>query len=200
MSASQPQSRGVRDLAVRLAANGIPAGVISPDTQFTAVGRPPVKDPRGVEAFRAELPLILAEFERKNPSFLAQSLPGIVVVTSKDHPHIVADLLGRSVILPGVREATAGDAIFKHLAGRLRNTAITGLAGVGTAPGPSCPLGATVKFGTVSHTVSTFLNHVVQQVPGLVWVVTYDAAEGPSGIRIGIVCPDGTSLRTPIDG
>lgn len=200
MSESQPQTRGVRDLAVRLAANAIPAGVISPDAAFTAVGRPPVKDPRGLEAFRAELPLILAEFERKHPSFLVQSLPGVVVIVDKDQPHIVADLLGRSIFLPGVREATAADAIVKHLAGRLRNTTITGLAGVGPAPGPSCPLGATVKFGPVSHTVSTFLNDVVRQVPGLVWVVTYSVAEQPSNIRIGIVCPDGASLRMPIDG
>ena len=116
VAATQPQSRGVRDLAVRLAANGVPGGFVVAKDDFTAVGRPPLKDPRGREAFRVDLPQVLAEFERKNPRFRAQSLPGWVLVGSKEQPAAVTALLSRAVSLPGLQRTTAGDAIFKHLA------------------------------------------------------------------------------------
>lgn len=195
--ATEPRSDGIRDLAVRLAANRVAAGVISPEQAFTGFGSPPKQDPRGQEIFRAELPAILGEFERANPSFVARSVSGVVVVVRRDQPTLVTEFLARSVIVPGLHETNARDAIFKHLAARLHNTPLSGLIGSGPVPKASCPLDATVTFGQVSHSVMTFLNHVVQQVPGLVWTVIYDS-DDHSKISLGVVCPDGASFRTEI--
>lgn len=168
------------------------------EDDFTAVGRPPLKDPRGPEAFHAELPRLLEEFERTHPVFRAQPLPGGVLVGRREQPDVVRALLSRSVSVEAPQPVTAADAIFKHLVGELKNRAVTAIAGVGPMPGASCPLDAVIRINKAPYIVTTFLNHVVEQAPGLVWILTYEPDAPDGGLRLGVVCPDGASFQMPL--
>lgn len=42
------------------------------------------------------------------------------------------------------------------------------------------------------------LDQIVTQVPGLVWVVTYDPGSPGEDVKVGLLCPDGYFGRTTV--
>jgi hypothetical protein len=135
------------------------------------------------------------------------------------HKGLKAEFRGRTVIVRGVLEpgdvqvniearkpidgftnVAAGDAILGYAADLLRQTPRTGTGVVssGPMPGTSCPIGKRVSVVAGNKSLQDVLNEVTEQVPGLVWLVTYDPALSGNQMKIGYLCPDGVSRRVQV--
>ncbi|MEW6322493.1 MAG: hypothetical protein AB1635_15570 [Acidobacteriota bacterium] len=197
--AGQQAAENVRDFSVRLAANGVPAGVVVRESELVATGNSPAADPKGKTAFLADLPQLISEFNASNRSVRAVSTSSVIHVESTRLPDAAKQLLSREVFIDRGLRVPAGDAIFKTLMGLVRGSAVTAIAGTGLMPGPSCRLQDVVHLPRGTYTVSGYLDRVVTQLPGLVWLVTFEAEQPSSALKVGVVCPGGESLRMRID-
>jgi hypothetical protein len=62
-------------------------------------------------------------------------------------------------------------------------------------PGPECPLSLPVRIPHGSWSAIALLDTIVDQAPGLAWVVTYDPELPHANIKVGLMCPDGSTER-----
>ena len=69
-----------------------------------------------------------------------------------------------------------------------------GIIGTGSFPGPECPLNTRVRLSAGPTTAVNMLTEVVQQVPGLVWIVTYATDASDSDVNVGLMCSDGSTV------
>ena len=66
---------------------------------------------------------------------------------------------------------------------------VTGVLGSGAGRNPRCQLDTLVALKEGPTSVGELLDHVVQQVPGLVWFVTYGAEASARPVSVGVMCP-----------
>jgi hypothetical protein len=195
--ASQQTTDNVRDFALRLAVNGVPAGVVVRESEFVEkTSEPHQANPKGRAVFSATLPQLLSDFNSRNRNVRARSANGVVRVEATRLPDATKDLLAREVFIEGPQRVAAGDAIFKTLMSLVRGSAVTAIAGTGVMPGPSCRLQDAVEIPLGTYTVSSYLDRVVAHLPGLVWLVTFEQPN--DGLKIGVLCPGGESLKMRI--
>lgn len=65
-------------------------------------------------------------------------------------------------------------------------------------PGPGCPLNEPIKPTEGSTTLIGALDKVVEQVPGLAWIVIYDRNLPLQSLQIGLLCPDGATITMTV--
>jgi hypothetical protein len=100
--------------------------------------------------------------------------------------------IDRDLVVP------ARDAVFTHVVRAIAGRDPQGILGSGRFPGPECPLTGPVQLPQGASTVVAFLDEITRQVPGLVWLVTYDEDEPNDGLEVGFVCPDGATLKLSV--
>lgn len=194
----QSQSTGLRDFATALAANRAPSGVIAPEAELTPKTDTAPSEARDAGAYRRTLPDLLAAFNKANPAFRATQDVGVVHVTATTQPTEIKRLLRRRVSVDRAEQMTAGDAMFRKLVTALRGSPVGAIAGTGPMPGSDCPLSQSVRVSQGTPTVGEFMDAVVSQAPGLVWLLTYDPDQPDLAVKVGFVCPDGTSVKMKI--
>jgi hypothetical protein len=197
--ARQQATDGVREFAVRLAVNGVPAGVVVCERDFAPKStEPPKADAKHKQAFALTLPELLSAFNSRNHTIRAVRADRSIHLEATRLPEAVRELLARQIFIDASQKVPAGDAIFKVLMSLVRGSTVTAIAGTGIMPGRSCMLQGLVEIQRGTYTVSEFLDDIVTQVPGLVWLITFDAEELNSGLKLGVVCPGGESLKMTI--
>jgi hypothetical protein len=197
--AVQPAPGSVRDFAVDLAVNGVPAGVVVPESEFVPRrSTAPSPDPVGKTSFVAKLPQLMSDFNLLARDMRAVSLNGVVRLQTTTLPDATRTLLAREIFIDATRQAPAGQAIFQLLVSRLQGATATGIAGSGIMPAPSCRLQDIVQISRGTYTVASYLDAVVTQLPGLVWLVTFDPERPNEDLKVGVVCPGGESLKMKI--
>jgi hypothetical protein len=182
---------GPRDMAILLASRQVPAGVVAP-TVIMSVGPPPPPSPAG-ETDDA----LLARFTGSLPSFDAVRDGAIVHILPKDLPPRIRERLDQRLNLDSTRDTTAVGMVVRFadtLRGRISPGAVAG----GGLPGPKCPLANTVHISDTPLSVQQALDQVVKQVPGLVWVVTYDSAVPDLDFALGLMCGGGETVLVEV--
>ena len=52
-----------------------------------------------------------------------------------------------------------------------------------------------VSKASGTYTVSSYLDRVVARLPDLIWLVTFDPEQPNNGLKVGVFCPGGESLK-----
>ena len=68
----------------------------------------------------------------------------------------------------------------------------------GGLPGPRCPLSNSVHLPDTPLSTQHGLDEIVTQVPGLVWIVTYDAAVPDLDFALGLMCGGGETVLVEV--
>lgn len=182
---------GPRDIAILLASRQVPAGVIAP-TVIMSVGPPPPPSPAG-ETDDA----LLARFTASLPFFDAVRDGPVVHVLPKDLPPRIRERLDQRLNLDSTRDTSAVGMVVRFadtLRGRINPGAVAG----GGLPGPKCPLANTVHLPDTPLSVQQALDEIVKQVPGLVWIVTYDSAVPDLDFALGLMCGGGETVLVEV--
>lgn len=151
-----------------------------------------------MRVFRAQLPLLLARFTETNAGLRAAIQQSMVHVRDIHAPEDVRELLERTLYINDGSRVSAAQAVFEAIAGAIRLERQRGIIGTGTFPGFECRLDRHVQLPEGPATVTALLDSVVQQAPGLVWLITYDDQLPMRGMKIGLMCPGGGSLMMPL--
>lgn len=133
----------------------------------------------------------------KSP-YQAHTVGPFVHIRSSQEPERVALSLGRDVYIERDLVLPAQDAVFTHVVRAIAGREPQGILGSGRFPGPECPLTRPVQLPQGGSTVVGFLDEITRQVPGLVWLVTYDEDEPNDGLTVGFVCADGATVKLSV--
>jgi len=182
---------GPRDVAILMASRQMPAGVIAP-TVVMSVGPPPPPSPASETDDG-----LLARFTASLPSFDAVRDGKVVHVLPKDLPSKIRARLDQKLELESTSDTSATGMVIRFadaLRGRISPNALAG----GGLPGPKCPLANTVHLPDTPMSTQQALDAVVKQVPGLVWIVTYDAAVPDLDFALGLMCAGGETVLVEV--
>jgi len=182
---------GPRDVAMLMASRQMPAGVIAP-TVVMSVGPPPPPSPPSETDDG-----LVARFTASLPSFDAVRDGTVVHVLPKDLPPRIRARLDQKLNLDSMSDTSAVGMVIRFadsLRGRISPNALAG----GGLPGPKCPLANTVHLPDTALSTQQALDEVVKQVPGLVWVVTYDAAVPDLDFALGLMCGGGETVLVEV--
>jgi hypothetical protein len=192
---------GTRAFAVVLAQNGVPCGVVAPEVVMA--WRP--GDPR-VEAtfaskvaFGSGLSSTLESFNARNGLFQATQSGGIVHLRSREEPPDVMAALHREAVVKAEVEIPAATALVSEVALAMRGWEQGGIIGVGAVPAPESLLNRVVRIKKGRSSPITLLDEVVRQVPGLVWLVTYNPGLPNQDLKVGLMDAEGMTLMLTID-
>ena len=178
-------------MAILLAMRQAPAGVVAPTfamgvAPLPAASPPSETDDGLMERFRASM-----------PSYDAVRDGRIVHVLPKDLPPRIRERLDQRLALGTSRDSTAVGTVMEFadaLRGRMNPSALAG----GGLPGPRCPLSNSVHLPDAPLSTQQGLDEIVTQVPGLVWVVTYDAAVPDLDFALGLMCGGGETVLVEV--
>jgi hypothetical protein len=176
-------------LARWLAEQRVPTGFVLPHDGFER-GRNGGGKQNGLGDDAKEA--VLRRFAAEHPLLVVgETRGGTVHVAHLDQPAFITRLLQREQHLTEPVSTQAGDVLHRVLPD-LVPLELRGWGGVvpGTeSPGGSCRLGERVSLTSGATTVRLILDAVVEQQPGLVWFLTYDAAVPERHVKIGLMCP-----------
>jgi hypothetical protein len=74
-----------------------------------------------------------------------------------------------------------------------------GIVGSGITPGPECEFDRPVRVPGGPMPFTVLLDSIVRQVPGLAWIVLYDADAPARGLKVGLLCRTGADRLTSVD-
>lgn len=141
---------------------------------------------------------LLREFNT-NHAVQAVDEHGVIHVRQADEPADVRAFLERPVLVRRAAESTGAffavlEWLPDALLGRLRGAAGSRLGG-----DPPCPWDEPVRVPRDSPSVLSYLDAIVKQAPGTVWLVIYDDWTPPFATpEVGMMCTNGEYALTSI--
>ena len=187
----------LRDWATRCAVLRVPVGLVLEESMWRTATEPPA--PTGTRIDPAgDSRKLVSELKQIAPDFRASARRGgTLSVRSAREPEILRTELDQVRFYEDEARLPAMDAIMvriKNAVGKPR----TALAGTSLPDPATCPANQEVHLTAGAKSLVEALDEVVSQVPGLVWVVTYDVKAPRPSMKIGFLCPDGSSFRTAL--
>jgi hypothetical protein len=188
----------VMSFAQALGQRGTAAGLILPEAAFA-------KARVGVAAEKGPPQRTVDDAVQRfngSRSDLRASLHGrTLLVRGVEEPDEVKLALDRHQPIAALEGVSAGDAILRYASAVLGpSPAPSAVISTGPLPGPSCPVGKRVNVPNGEKSVIELLNAIVEQAPGMVWLITYDANKTTERLKIGYACPDGVFRRVVVAG
>ena len=180
-----------RDMVVLLAMRQTPAGIVAPTFAMGVAPLPAASPPSETDDG------LLARFRTSMPSYDAVRDGHVVHVLPKDLPPRIRERLDQRLDLGSRGDTTAVGTVMRFadaMRGRMNPNALAG----GGLPGPRCPLSNTVHLPDTPVSTEQGLDEIVTQVPGLVWVVTYDAAVPDLDFALGLMCGGGETVLVEV--
>jgi hypothetical protein len=110
-------------------------------------------------------------------------------VSRRVRPREVDELLATLVRVPATT-LSVGRAIFIVPRVAVHGT-LTGVAGGGVTSS-ACGLEREIRGDERARPLAPFLDETVAQVPGIAWVLTWNAANPRDTLSLGVMCPDGS--------
>ena len=186
------------EFARQLASVHVPMGMVVPVTEVVGrqrdLGALTEGSPKSLSA--VELRSSIQRFNALKGRFRASQRGDVVHVRSVEEPAEVTTLLDRSTKLDGGVEVPAMLAIYQHVVSAMTGKEQPeGYAWSGALPSPACPINQKVHLPS-GLTAEGVLDQVVSQVPGLIWVLTYNPQLKDNTMAVGLMCADGTFFRT----
>ena len=187
--------------AMSLAQDGVPAGIVASREVLAQVRRMPrpqatVGTPSVV---RGTLASGLDLFNAAKGAFRASQDDGIVHLRSLEEPAEISSALDRSTQLDEAVEVPAMHAIYRYVVRAMRGVEPSqGYVWTGGLPGPECPINRPIRIAGGPATAIGLLDQVVRQVPGLLWVVSYNPDQPSVALKVGLMCQDGSFFRTDV--
>lgn len=184
-----------RDFVQALALKEVAAGIVVPEEMFKR------RVPSGADettAGRTTLDSVDSRMESFNFAsgpFRAARKGRVIHVRSLDEPQEVTRALERAVEVRESVELPALQAVYSTVVGAISGAEPSGIVGSGILPGSECPLGRAVKIRPGSLTAIALLDEIVLQTPGLVWLATYDRDLPHANLKVGLMCPDGSTRK-----
>jgi len=189
----------VREFLVDLARNEVPAGVVASEEALGGRGIPhDVRPASSKKAFRADMGSRVGRFNAVNTGFQAIEKAGIVHVRGVDEPIGVGATLESYVSVRNGSGIPVIEAVLKRVVGAVRGRELQGFVGTGSFPGPECPLDRPVNLPEGPTPLIALLDQIIRQVPGLVWLVTYEPGLPNNNLKVGLLCPDGASVKVTV--
>jgi hypothetical protein len=175
----------LREFGMRLARSAVPAGIVASDRALRQLGGGPAVASQATEeaAFKRDLTSQLARFNAARGLFRATRTDGIVRIRAAEEPADVMTALERRTY-DAVVDVPALAAVLHHVTWAMSGSQPTGIMGVGAEPEPDCPMQTPVRIPAATSAIEA-LDQIVRQVPGLVWVVTYDSESQGRPMRVG---------------
>jgi hypothetical protein len=200
LSTAQSDPTAIRDYAIDLAANGVASGLIIPaDALEQAKVRGFSKPTDATQAaFKSDLTSSLSAFNAKQGRFRAADRAGVVHVRSVDVPADVESALERSADTDGASDIPALYVIHTLVLPAITGRRAAGVGDVGVAEDPACPMYQPVRIPAGKTRPIDILDQVVRQVPGITWLVTYRAGGPDREFKIGLMCGNGSLMRTEV--
>ena len=189
------------ELAADLARRGVPGGFVVLARELGDVSSKSSRPaPAGaLQSLEAGVTATLDQFNAAGSHYQATSADGFVHVRSVREPDDLRRTLERQVRIDQSSELSAGDAVFMRVVKALSGKEPLGIIGTGSFPdGPKCPLDRRVRITAGWTSATRMLDEIVRQVPGLTWLVTYDADAPYYGLEVGLVCGDGGTARITV--
>jgi len=171
--------------AMALAANGVPAGVIVPQSVFAAARGTLPGPSSGVDNLEAAL----TRFVEQHPDYTAVRRSGALIIRHNDVPEELDVLLQQpsaGVQWSGRPAVLAALDVGRQISGRPDRGG--GVAGTGRPP-DGCPISAPINHRAQKATAIELLDSIVRQSKALVWVVVFPATFTPElNLRVGLIC------------
>jgi hypothetical protein len=193
-------STSPRELADDLARQGVPGGIVVLNSELADVSslssrRAPAD---ALQSPDAGVSARVNQFNAVGSHYHATSGDGFVHVRSVREPDDLRLVLERDVHVDESSELSARDAVFMRVVKALSGKEPQAIIGTGGFPGPECPLGRPVHVPAGWTSVTRMLDDIVKQVPGLVWLVTYDFDAPDYGLEVGLLCGGGAAVRITV--
>jgi len=199
-SGQEPESAPL-DFAITLAQNEVPVGIVALRTLVAHTTGLPNREVTAADkaAFRDVLASRLDRFNASNGGFRATRDNGVVHLRTAEGPSDVSAALERSRYTKGAAEIPAMTAVLKFVVGAMRGVdPPEGLAFAGILPGPECPLYSPIQIREGSSSAVELLDETVQQVPGLVWIVSYTSDSPDEDLKVGLMCTSGNTQQIDV--
>ena len=193
---------GAVELAVTLARNDAPAGLVAPRPVLVGRRAAPSPSPTaaGKAAFQEGLARMIERFNASGTAFRARSEGGVVHVRSPHEPPEVTKALRQPVRIETRVTASVLVLLRGPIVQAMRGSAPSeGYLYAGLMPSSECSLLAHVRPPEGRATALELLDEIVRQLPGRVWLATYDPAEPRQTLKVGILCRDGSDVLVDVD-
>jgi hypothetical protein len=193
-------STSPRELAADLARHGVPGGIVVMNSEFGDVSslsarRAPADALRSLDG---GVSARVNQFNAVGSQYHATAGDGFVHVRSVREPDDLRQVLERNVQVDESAGLSARDAVFMRVVKALSGKEPQAIIGTGAFPGSECPLDRPVHVPAGWTSVTRMLDDIVKQVPGLVWLVTYDIDAPNYGLEVGLVCGGGAAVRITV--
>lgn len=176
--------RKLRHFVGELVGSGVPVGVVM--KLSTLDGADSAREPIADEPLED----LLRTWSRSRSDASARMNGAVARFEDIEIPSDVRDALSLAVRVSETRErVSVGLAMSRFLLSAV-NGGPVGIVG-GTRSEPACALQREVSLPSGSVLLEDYLDTVIQQAPGLGWVLTYSGTGARKDINVGVICKSG---------